>query len=159
MSDSGNDTSPPQKSFKQKLVSWLPYIAIPLVAYFANVEIQSYLGEKALQGITLPQHTLEGAIELAAKQDKLVLANMSAIWCPSCRRLDQNVLSQPEVKKAIEERFVFSRIEYESDAGETFMTKYGVSGFPTILVLDSQGNKLRQLPITFSAEQFIQLLK
>lgn len=152
------NTQPTRKKFKQTMLSWLPYIAIPLVVYFGNVEVQSYLGKKALEEIELPKLSLEEALSEAAIQDKLVIADLSAIWCPSCRKLDQNVLAKPEVKAAIERDFVFSRIEYESDEGKAFAEKYNVSGFPTLLVLDPQGNKLRKLPLTFSPQEFINLL-
>ncbi len=155
------DQLPPKGSpnLKKKLLSWLPYIAIPLVVYFGNVEIQSYLGNKALEEVSLPKLSLEEAMSQAKAEDKLVLADMSAIWCPACRKLDRQVLSKEAVQEAVNERYVFSRIEYESDAGKAFMEKYGVSAFPTLLVLDADGNKLSKLPLTFSPEQFIGILK
>jgi thioredoxin-related protein len=53
---------------------------------------------------------------------------------------------------------VFARIEYESEEGEAFMEKYQVRGFPTVLILDAEGNKLMQLPLTFSPTAFVDMI-
>lgn len=145
----------PSPKINKKWVSWLPYIALPLILYFGNVELQTYLGKKALSQVDLAHLSFEEALIKAKAEDKQVLIDMSAIWCPACRKLDTQVLSIDAVKKAIEKDYIFARIEYESDAGKSFMAKYHVNGFPTLLILDDQGNKIRKLPLTFSPEQFI----
>ncbi len=147
-----------KKPKRPKWISWLPYVLLPALVYFGNVELQSYLGRKALNEADLNIITFDEALKVASRENKLVLADMSAIWCPTCRRLDQNVLAKDEVKKAIADKYIFSRIEYESDKGKAFMRKYQVSGFPTLLVLDSEGNKIRKLPLTFSPEEFVSYL-
>ena len=138
--------------------SWIKklllYIFIFLAVYFINVEVQTYFGKKALADTGLISYPLNQARTLALKENKYVLADMSAIWCPSCRRLDKMVFSDTKVKKIMNKYFVFSRIEYESTDGEAFMKKYNVSGFPTLLILDAQGRKKIQIPHTFDAEVF-----
>jgi len=146
-------------TYQQKIISWLPYLIVPLLVYFGNVELQSYLGRQALAKTGLTLLSLDEALAKAKKENTLVLADMSAIWCSSCRKLDAEVLSHEDVKRAISKNYVFSRIEYESVEGEAFMKKYQVSGFPTLLVLDANGNMLRTLPLTFSPQQFISYLK
>jgi len=152
------DTSTKKADIKSTLLSWLPYVLIPLVVYFGNVEVQSYLGRQALEETGLAHIPLNEALAKAGAENKLVLADMSAIWCPSCRKLDQQVLANDAVKQAIAKDYVFSRIEYESDEGEAFMVKYQVRGFPTLLILDAEGNKLTQLPLTFSPAAFIDMI-
>ena len=138
--------------------SWLPFLVIGLAVYFGNVELQSYLGRQALNNTGLNILSLDEALDKARQENKLVLADMSAIWCPSCRKLDSDVLSNDKVKQSINEKYVFARVEYESAEGEAFMEKYNVSGFPTLLILDQDGNKLKKLPLTFNPNQFVTLL-
>lgn len=133
-------------------------VAVLVVAYFANVYIQTHLGEKTLKASGLNYYSLEEAISLAEQESKLVFADMSAIWCPSCRKLDREVFSNQEVQQALNERFVFARIEYESKTGEAFRERYNVSSFPTLLVLDSQGNLLTQIDAVFDPDQFLKAL-
>jgi thiol:disulfide interchange protein len=131
---------------------------VAAVAYFGNVEVQSYLGRKAVANTGFTPISLELALVAAKAEDKLILADMSAIWCSSCRRLDAEVFGDSVVQQAIREKYIFSRIEYESDEGEAFMEKYNVTGFPTLLVLDAEGNLVRQLPLTFDPQEFASMI-
>lgn len=145
----------------KKKASWLKYLIVAAVvaaAYFINVEVQTRLGEKALAETGLERRSLEEALTTAKAENKLVLADLSAIWCPTCRSLDKKIFADPAVKSKINEKYVFARIEYESDAGEAFMERYDARSFPTLLVLNPSGEKLSELPITTIPEEFIQFL-
>lgn len=143
---------------KSTLRRWSIYAVIIAGIYFANVEVQTYLGKKALHATGLEVVELDRALALADREDKLVLADMSAIWCPTCRRLDRTVFSNSRVQDAIAASYVFSRIEYESAEGEAFMEKYNVFGYPTLLVLNPDGSLARRLPLTFDSDAFIAAL-
>lgn len=133
-------------------------VAVVIAAYFIMVEVQTRLGKKALAATGLVSLPLEDALIRAAGENKLVLADLSAIWCPSCRALDKNVFADSRVKDAITQKFVFSRIEYESPEGEAFMERYDVHRFPTLLLLQPGGDVVRQLPITSDPDSFLQAL-
>lgn len=131
---------------------------IGLSVYFINVEVQSYFGRQALEQTGLQRFTLDEALKKAKTENKQILVDVSAIWCPNCRRLDREIFANESVKKAINEKFVFVRLEYESDEGAAFLEKNHAEGFPTLWVLDDNGNTLRQLPITFEPDKFIKRL-
>jgi thiol:disulfide interchange protein len=132
--------------------------AVVLLAYFAQVEINTYLGKRALAEMGLEPLPLTEAFAKAKQDSKLVLADLSAIWCPSCRKLDKQVLSHVEVKRAIAEKYVYARIEYESEDGKVFQKRYNVQGFPHLLILDPTGEVVRHLPVTFDPEAFAKQL-
>ena len=96
---------------------------VALAAYFLNVEYQSHLGQKAIDATGLEVLAFQDALVESSKTGKPVLADLSAIWCPSCRRLDTEVLANEVVKSKIERDYIFARIEYESDEGTEFMEK------------------------------------
>lgn len=131
---------------------------VALAAYFLNVEYQSHLGQKAIDATGLEILAFQDALTESKKTGKPVLADLSAIWCPSCRRLDSEVLSNEAVKSKIEKDYIFARIEYESEEGANFMERYQVSGFPNLLLIDGLGNKIKHLPRTFSPEEFLEAL-
>ena len=143
---------------KRNKITYILFALILVGVYFANVEIQTYLGKRVLNESGLMIHDLPVAMELAAAQSKPVLANLSAIWCPTCRKLDKTVLSDPRVQDIINDRFVFSRIEYESDEGGEFQKRYSISGFPKLLVLGPDGEKIRMLDLTMDPDKFISQL-
>jgi thiol:disulfide interchange protein len=140
------------------LVKWTAVALFGCVLYLGNTYVQSQLGRQTLADTGLTISTLDEALVKAKKGDKLVLANMTAIWCPSCRKLDREVFSNEQVKAAMAKDFVFARIEYDAKEGEDFMAKYQVYGFPTLVILNSEGDKLHHLPLTFDPETFASLL-
>lgn len=132
---------------------------IAVAVYFGNLTLQTHLGRRALESTGLEVHTLAEGMALAGGQDKLVLATVSAIWCPSCRTLDRQVLADPAVRSLIEKRFVFVRVEYESDEGKAFRDRYGVRGFPRVVVLDAEGALVERMPVTYESGLFLEHLR
>jgi thiol:disulfide interchange protein len=129
-----------------------------MVGYFGNKTVQSHFGQQALDETGLVVLALDDALAKAERENKLVLADMSAIWCPTCRRLDKEIFSDDGVKSVIDDQYVFARIEYESEEGKAFMERYKVHGFPTLLVLDGAGEKMGQLRLTFEPSEFIKMI-
>ncbi len=141
---------------------WLRYGAyalVPVALYFVNVEVQTRRGMAAMAATELEFRPLAAALVQARAEGKPVLADFSAIWCPSCRRLHIEVFSDPAVKAAIKAGYVLSSIDYESAEAPAFMARYDVSSFPSLLVLDGDGTLLRKLPITFDPAAFAAALK
>ena len=134
-------------------------ILISVLGYYGNRTVQGCLGQQAINATGLELLTLEDALQVAKRSNKLVLADMSAIWCPSCRKLDKQVFSNERVKTQLKQDFIYARIEYESPEGKRFMQKYQVSGFPTLLILNTKGEKLVQLPINYEPLPFLATLE
>ena len=140
---------------------WIKYLLIAAAVaalYFINVEVQTRLGEKALAATGLETYSLDEAFAKARAENKLVLADLSAIWCPTCRNLDKQVFSDETVKEAIRRNYVFARIEFESDEGEAFQQRYDTRSFPSLLVLSPSGELVRELPVTTEPAAFISAL-
>ena len=131
--------------------------ALPLLgygAYLAHTEWQTHLGEQALAATQLDFKPLPQALAQARAEGKPVLADFSAIWCPSCRAMHETVFTDAAVKAAIAKGYILSRVDYESPEAPAFMDRYGVRGFPTLLVLDADGRLLRQLPVSLNPATF-----
>ncbi len=150
----------PQNTPKKSAIwkSLLVYGGILLAVYFGHVQIQTFLGQRALDTIALELISFDEALARSHESGKPVLLDVSAIWCPSCRKLDSTILSRPDVQQIIESRYIFTRVEFESEQGEKLQQRYGIKGFPTLLVLDSSGEVLNHLSLTFDPESFKGLL-
>ncbi len=144
---------------KQKWLRYGAYALLPLVLYFINVEVQTRRGIAAMAASGLEFRPLAAALVQARQSGKPVLADFSAIWCPSCRRLHAEVFSAPAVQAAIGNDYLLAGIDYESAEAPAFMAKYGVSSFPTLLVLDADGHLLCRLPLTFDPAEFAAALQ
>jgi thiol:disulfide interchange protein len=143
---------------KSSLVSFATIGLIVVAAYFLHTAYQTHLGQKAIDATGLEILSLEAALVKSKETGKPVLADLSAIWCPSCRRLDTVVLANKAVRAKIQSTYLFARIEYESEEGQAFMERHNLRGFPNLLTLDSKGNQLKRIPTTFSPESFLKSL-
>lgn len=145
--------------FSSKLFSLFLFVAIPVAVYFINVEVQSYFGRQAFENTGLENRSLSDSLAKAKAENKLVLVDVSAEWCGTCRKLDNEVFANEKIKKEIDERFVFSRIELETPEGEAFLKERNTKGVPNLWVLDANGESVKRLPITFDPNQFLKQLK
>jgi len=143
---------------KKIIKKLLTLIILLLAAWYIFFEVQTYLGKQALEATGLKSTELTVALVQAKKENKFILAEMSAIWCSTCRKLDQKVFSDEKVKQVIAKNYIFTRMEYETKEGKAFMKKHAIRGFATLLILDDEANKVLQLPLTFDAELFIDYL-
>ena len=127
---------------------------IVAAAFYGNRLVQTWLGQKAIEQAGYEQISFDAAKALANTQGKPMLVDFSAVWCPSCRKLDTKVFANPAVKMRIEQDYVYVRLEYESDDRALF-ERYGVTGFPTLLLMDAAGNPYQRLGFTLDPEQFL----
>jgi len=88
------------------------------------------------------------AVKQAKKEDKKLLLNFTGSdWCGWCIRLDKEVFSQAEFKEYAEENLVLVKLDFpkrkelpedEKAQNNELAQKYGIRGFPTIILLDSE---------------------
>jgi protein disulfide-isomerase len=97
---------------------------------------------------------LEKAIEQAKKENKAVLVNFTGSdWCIWCKRLSAEVFQQKEFEEYAKESLVLVMLDFPKDIQQSQETKaynnslaqkYGIQGFPTILIIDGQGKLVAQ---------------
>lgn len=92
----------------------------------------------------------KAAIEQAVGQGKPVILVFSADWCPFCRQLERETLTDGEVARLAQQFAVF-RVDMTSSnpPPETveIARKYGAEGLPTVAFVDSRGTWLRELTL------------
>lgn len=137
---------------------WLALVALAVVfagGLLIHRQVQNALGRRALAATQLVSTPLPAALETARTAGKLVLVEVAALWCPSCRRLDAEVFAHPEVRRRLGAEFVFTRLDYDSPAGRAFTAARGVRSFPTLWLLDGEGRVVRRLELTFAPAAFL----
>jgi thioredoxin-related protein len=97
---------------------------------------------------------LEKAIEQAKKENKAVLVNFTGSdWCIWCKRLSAEVFQQKEFETYAKDNLVLVMLDFPKNIEQTEETKtynnmlaqkYGIQGFPTILLIDGQGKLVAQ---------------
>lgn len=92
---------------------------------------------------------MEEAQRAAAEQGKAVLAEFTGSdWCVYCRELEQRVLHTAEFERYAEPRFICVVADLphtkllppeQLSANRALAARYGVTGYPTLLVLNAAG--------------------
>jgi tetratricopeptide (TPR) repeat protein len=103
--------------------------------------------------------SLEQAIAMASKDEKLILADVGAYWCPPCHELDEKTFVDPKVGDHIGARYVAVHIDAEKADGPEVVERYGIGAYPTILVLESSGVEKARLVDFVEPEALLEKLE
>lgn len=97
----------------------------------------------------------EQAKALAKAESKPLFVDFSGSdWCPHCKNLDKEILKTAEFEQALGQKMIFVVIDFpryrELDPkvkkqNEELAKAYQVRGFPTVLIFDSDMNKIGSL--------------
>jgi protein disulfide-isomerase len=132
-----------------------------LVHRFVFVGIASVvLGLSALAGFARAEDNLwqtdfEAAKAKAKAEKKLLLVDFTGSdWCGWCIKLNKEVFSQPAFAEYAKKSLVAVEVDFpnkkklsaeQKQANDALAKKYGIRGYPTIIVLNSEGKKVGEL--------------
>ena len=95
---------------------------------------------------------LPDALSQAKDQKRWVLMNFTGSdYCVWCQRFQKDVLSRPEFKAYAEQHLVLVEVDFPErkkqsvelkKANEALQEKYAVAGFPTFVLLNSDGREV-----------------
>ncbi len=95
------------------------------------------------------------AQQKAKQEKKLVLMDFTGSdWCPWCIKLSKEVFSTSEFKDYAAKNLVLVEVDFprvkkqteqQKSANQALQKKYGIEGYPTIVVLNSEGKKVGEL--------------
>jgi protein disulfide-isomerase len=95
---------------------------------------------------------LPKAQEKAKAENKLVLMDFTGSdWCPWCVKLNKEVFSTPEFIEYANKNLVPVEVDFPNKkkqpaelkaANKALQKKFEIKGYPTVVVLDADGNKV-----------------
>ena len=96
---------------------------------------------------------LSAATAAAKKEGKRVLVDVGGEWCPWCHILDRFVAANADVKKLVDDNYVWVKVNWSKEnKNEVLLSRFPkVAGYPHIFILDADG-KLMQSQNTADLE-------
>lgn len=101
----------------------------------------------------------EALLSSAKKEGKLVVVDSYFIGCIPCKEMDDEVFPLENVKAFMKKNFVNVKIDFMvEDLGKQLQIKYGVTSFPTFLILNGDGQLISRFSGYKDADVFQKLL-
>lgn len=92
------------------------------------------------------------AVTAARADNKPMLLEFSATWCPSCSAIARNVLPDPRVNEALAD---FVPVKVDVDKNQELAAKYDINPIPVFIVLDRTGKEVYRFLGPPDVESFI----
>ena len=96
----------------------------------------------------------EKAKTIAKDKSLPILADFTGSdWCPWCMKLDEEVFSQKEFKEYASQNLILMKVDFPrtsklqagvAQQNDKLAETYGVEGFPTIILISSDGKVIAQ---------------
>ena len=143
---------------KALLVAYLKEAAVREGNTSAGKRLASFatLLEKG-EGIDFDHGPFSEVLARAKREGKLVFMDCFTSWCGPCRMMASVVFPRKDVGDAFNPRFVSFKCDMEKGEGLELAKKYGVKVYPTLLVLDADGNLLHTLTGAHSPQELIRM--
>ncbi|WP_316816138.1 thioredoxin family protein [Pedobacter nyackensis] len=95
----------------------------------------------------------------AKKENKLIFIDAYFVGCHPCKQMEEEVFVLPDVSKQMADNFVNFKIDFfKEPIGKALQIKYAVTGFPTYLILNKDGQLISASGGYQEADKFKKLL-
>lgn len=91
-------------------------------------------------GINFYRGTWQQALEQAQKENKLIFLDLYASWCGPCKMLKSKTFTNADVGQFFNKNFINYAVDAEKGTGIELAKKFKITGYPTLLFIDSNGN-------------------
>jgi TolA-binding protein len=95
------------------------------------------------------------AIQRAQAEKKLIIADMFTDWCVLCKQMDAETFADPRLIENMASRYVWLKLNTETEEdGKRLQKEFAILTYPTVLVLDGQGEEVDRVDRFLAAAQF-----
>ena len=141
-----------------------------VISVFVGIYLVNVLKNTAPQEIeNAPDwRTISVAQKEAKKTDKLILVDVYEVGCKYCRTMEREVYPDSTVRAVLDAGYVPAKVDGNSEEFITFkgeqvmarewVQRYGIFVFPGTLILDADGNEVKQRTGFMSVDELRQFL-
>ncbi len=112
--------------------------------------------------------SFETGLEHAKVNHKKILVDVYTDWCGWCKKMDEEVYTDPRVKEYLAKNFVIVKMNAEAEGtihykGKIYSpaqlaSEFGVTGYPATLFLKDDSDPITLLPGYMEAPMFLHVL-
>lgn len=95
----------------------------------------------------------------AAEEGKPFFVDVYTDWCHWCKVMDKKTFQNPDVAEYANEHYIAYKLNAEKGRGPKLARKFGIRGFPTVVLFKPNGEKIKNLVGMQQAEPFLAELK
>ena len=130
----------PIRYYKTALIIGIPMLAFSL----SFVALLTTVSDVSLSDWLEDDGGYQRAMAVHAQSSQPVILFFHTEWCSSCKALTKNVLINEAVKRELAD-FIRVKINPETSAQtQDIARKYGVLGFPTLVIIPARGGSAHQ---------------
>ncbi|MDE0552955.1 MAG: sulfite exporter TauE/SafE family protein, partial [Candidatus Poribacteria bacterium] len=98
-------------------------------------------------------------LEMAKREDKLVMLDFYASWCAACKELDHKTYADPAVAAKLA-NYVNTKLDFtrSSETTEALTEKYQIPGLPVVIFMNAEGRVLKRLTGFVGPEEMLSIL-
>ena len=95
------------------------------------------------------------AVQRAHSEKKWIVADMFTDWCVLCKQMDIETFGDPALVAHMADRYVWLKLNTETEEdGKRLQKEFAILNYPTVLVLDGQGEEVDRVDRFLPAAQF-----
>lgn len=107
--------------------------------------------------ISFTKDSWENTLAKAKKEKKTIFVHATADWCGWCKKMEKTTYRDPSVAKYFNDNFINFKMDTETKVGDKFSKEHSITGLPTFLFLNGNGNEIHRTAGYMSASSFLQV--
>ena len=98
-------------------------------------------------------------LEIAKREDKLVMLDFYASWCAACKELDHKTYADPAVAAKLAD-YVNVKLDFtrSSETTKALTEKYQIPGLPVVIFMDAEGKVLKRFTGFVEPDEMLSVL-
>lgn len=131
-----------------------------MVAIAALMFAGNALAQTKTDGTKFTEGTFAEVQAAAVKANKPIFMDVYTTWCGPCKFMTSTIFPAKAAGDYMNATFINTKFDAEKGEGIELAKKYVVKGYPTMLILDSNGKELgRVVGSSRTPEEFVERLK
>jgi len=115
--------------------------------------------EKNQKKSKLKSMSIDKVLSEAKKDNKLIIIEAMSKTCYYCEKMEKNVLSKPDIIRAINKNFLFIKIDVNEKELPLSLQKHYKKLTPSFFVINADGKLLNSYPGSWTKEDFFEIMK